>query len=117
MIVSRLVSYKQVSLIVQVFNKIQKPLLVIGTSLDIAEIILISKSNIQLLGWQTDKVIKKYIISAKGFAYSACEDFRMALVEAQDFGTPVIAYGAGGALETVKDARLARPSIATGIFY
>ena len=41
----------------------------------------------------------------------------MALVEAQDCGTPVIAYGAGGALETVKDTRLARPSTATGIFY
>ena len=78
MIVPRLVSYKQVSLIVQVFNKIQKPLVVIGTSLDIAEIIRILKSNIQLLGWQPDKVVKKYIMnvckmicifSMRGFPY------------------------------------------------
>lgn len=42
---------------------------------------------------------------AKGFVYAACEDFGIALVEAQACGTPVIAYGVGGAGETVRDIR------------
>ncbi|WP_088242200.1 glycosyltransferase [Calothrix rhizosoleniae] len=115
--VSRLVSYKQVSLIVQAFNQIQKPLVIIGTGPEMTKIQQIAKSNIQLLGWQPDHVVQKYMNSAKGFVYAACEDFGMALVEAQACGTPVIAYGAGGALETVRDVRSAKANTATGIFF
>ena len=115
--VSRLVSYKQVSLIVQAFNQIQKPLVIIGTGPEMTKIRQVAKSNIQLLGWQPDNVVQKYMNSAKGFVYAACEDFGMALVEAQACGTPVIAYGAGGALETVRDVRSAEPNTATGIFF
>ncbi|CDN14482.1 Glycosyltransferase [Richelia intracellularis] len=117
LIVSRLVTYKQVSLIVQAFNKIQKPLVIIGTGPEMTKITQMAKSNIQLLGWQPDEVVKQYMTSAKGFVYAACEDFGMALVEAQACGTPVIAYGAGGALETVRDAAVVEPKTATGILY
>ena len=117
LIVSRLVTYKQVSLIVQAFNKIQKPLVIIGTGPEMTKITQMAKSNIQLLGWQPDEVVKQYMSSAKGFVYAACEDFGMALVEAQACGTPVIAYGAGGALETVRDARVVESNTATGILY
>ncbi|MDJ0676449.1 MAG: glycosyltransferase [Calothrix sp. MO_167.B42] len=115
--VSRLVSYKQVSLIVQAFNQMQKPLVIIGTGPEMTKIRQIAKPNIQLLGWQPDRVVQKYMSSAKGFVYAACEDFGMALVEAQACGTPVIAYGAGGALETVRDVRWTQPNTATGIFF
>ncbi|MDJ0797529.1 MAG: glycosyltransferase [Calothrix sp. MO_167.B12] len=115
--VSRLVSYKQVSLIVRAFNQIQKPLVIIGTGPEMTKIRQIAKSNIQLLGWQPDEVVRKYMTSAKGFVYAACEDFGMALVEAQACGTPVIAYGAGGALETVRDVHSVKPSTATGVFF
>jgi glycosyltransferase involved in cell wall biosynthesis len=53
---------------------------------------------------------------AKAFVYAACEDFGMALVEAQACGTPAIAYGAGGALETVRDIRQ-HPEAGTGLFF
>jgi glycosyltransferase involved in cell wall biosynthesis len=53
---------------------------------------------------------------AKAFVYAACEDFGIALVEAQACGTPVIAYGAGGALETVRDIRTCIKT-GTGIFF
>jgi len=115
--VSRLVSYKQVSLIVQAFNQMQKPLVIIGTGPEMTKIRQIAKPNIQLLGWQPNHIVQKYMSSAKGFVYAACEDFGMALVEAQACGTPVIAYGAGGALETVRDVRSAKPNTATGIFF
>lgn len=103
--VSRLVSYKQVSLIVSAFNQMQKKLVVIGTGPEMKKIRKIANSNIQILGWQPDEVVKQYMAHAKGFVYAACEDFGIALVEAQACGTPVIAYDAGGAKETVRDIR------------
>ncbi|MEC4818341.1 MAG: glycosyltransferase [Scytonema sp. PMC 1069.18] len=114
--VSRLVTYKQVSLIVKAFNKLQLPLVIIGTGPEMPKIRQIASSNIQILGWQPDDVVKKYMASAKGFIYAALEDFGIALVEAQACGTPVIAYGAGGALETVRDVRL-HGNTGTGILF
>ncbi|WP_414548736.1 glycosyltransferase [Anabaena sp. CCY 0017] len=114
--VSRLVSYKQVSLIVKAFNQLQLPLVIIGTGSEMPKIREIANSNIQILGWQPDDVVKKYMARAKAFVYAACEDFGIALVEAQACGTPVIAYGAGGALETVRDLR-SYMDTATGIFF
>jgi glycosyltransferase involved in cell wall biosynthesis len=117
LIVSRLVSYKQVSLIVRAFNQLQRPLVVIGTGPEMKKIQEIADSHIQILGWQPDDVVKKYMASAKAFVYAACEDFGIALVEAQACGTPVIAYGAGGALETVRDIRTSDVGTGTGIFF
>ena len=115
--VSRLVSYKQVSLIVKAFNELQRPLVVIGTGPEMNKIRKIAKSNIKIMGWQPDDVVKKYMANAKGFVYAAIEDFGIALVEAQACGTPVIAYGAGGALETVRDIRVSPENTGTGIFF
>ena len=103
--VSRLVSYKKISLIVQAFNKLGYPLIIIGDGPEIAKLRLIAKPNIQILGAQKDTVVEKYVAKAKAFIYAACEDFGIALVEAQACGTPVIAYGNGGALETVIDVQ------------
>jgi glycosyltransferase involved in cell wall biosynthesis len=114
--VSRLVSYKQVSLIVKAFNQLQRPLVVIGTGSEMKHLQAIASPNIQILGWQPDDVVKKYMARAKAFVYAACEDFGIALVEAQACGTPVIAYGAGGALETVRDLRSYKDT-GTGIFF
>ncbi|MBD2386214.1 glycosyltransferase [Cylindrospermum sp. FACHB-282] len=116
LIVSRLVSYKQVSLIVKAFNQLQRPLIVIGTGPEMNKIRSLANANIQILGWLPDDVVKKYMASAKAFVYAACEDFGIALVEAQACGTPVIAYGAGGALETVRDIRTCTDT-GTGIFF
>lgn len=115
--VSRLVSYKQVSLIVRAFNELQRPLVVIGTGPDMKKIRKIAKSNIRIMGRQPDEVVKQYMANAKGFVYAACEDFGIALVEAQACGTPVIAYGAGGALETVRDIRDSQGFTGTGLLF
>ena len=114
--VSRLVSYKQVTLIVKAFNKLRKPLVIIGIGPDMDKILKIAEPNIKILGWQPDDMVKKYMASARGFVYAACEDFGIALVEAQACGTPAIAYGAGGALETVRDIRT-HGDTGTGIFF
>lgn len=114
--VSRLVSYKQIYLIVEAFNQLQKPLVVIGDGKQLSQLRQLAKSNVQILGWQPDNVVTEYIAKAKAFVYAACEDFGIALVEAQACGTPVIAYGQGGALETVKDIRQ-DPQQGTGLFF
>lgn len=114
--VSRLVGYKQVSLIVRAFNQLKKPLVVIGTGPELKQIRKLAQPNVQVLGAQPSEVVEKYMAQAKAFVYAAFEDFGIAIVEAQACGTPVIAYGAGGALETVRDLHQ-YPDTATGLFF
>ena len=103
--VSRLVSYKKVSMIVEAFNRNGLPLVVIGEGTEMDYISAIAQPNITLLGSVDDNTLKEYMSNAKAFIYGACEDFGIAIVEAQACGTPVIAYAGGGALETVIDIR------------
>ncbi|HAC62199.1 MAG TPA: glycosyl transferase family 1 [Cyanothece sp. UBA12306] len=114
--VSRLVSYKKIALIVRAFNQLGYPLVIIGDGPDLPLIRQLAQSNIKVLGTQPDQVVEQYMAKAKAFVYAACEDFGIALVEAQACGTPVIAYGGGGALETVIDIRQ-NPEKGTGIFF
>ncbi|ACK71788.1 glycosyl transferase group 1 [Gloeothece citriformis PCC 7424] len=114
--VSRLVSYKKVSLIVEAFNQLKLPLVIIGDGPELNFIRRLAKSNITVLGEQPNEVVEKYMAKAKAFVYAACEDFGIALVEAQACGTPIIAYQGGGALETVRDIRQ-QPTDGTGLFF
>jgi glycosyltransferase involved in cell wall biosynthesis len=114
--VSRLVSYKKVDLIVKAFNQLGRSLVVIGNGPELQQLRQIARPNIQILGFQPNEVVEQYIADAKAFVYASCEDFGIALVEAQASGTPVIAYGAGGALETVRDIRQ-HPKLGTGLFF
>lgn len=114
--VSRLVSYKKVSLIVEAFNHLKLPLVIIGDGPQLNLIRRQAKSNITVLGEQPNDVVEKYMAKAKAFVYAACEDFGIALVEAQACGTPIIAYQGGGALETVRDIRQ-NPTNGTGLFF
>jgi glycosyltransferase involved in cell wall biosynthesis len=114
--VSRLVSYKQISLIIRAFNQLSRPLVVIGTGPELQALRHLAQPNVQVLGWQPDDVVEKYMAQAKAFVYAAYEDFGIAPVEAQACGTPVIAYGAGGALETVRDIRQ-HPDTGTGLLF
>ncbi len=103
--VSRLVSYKKISLIVEAFNHLGKPLVIIGSGPELEQIRQLAKPNIKILGPQPNEIVAEYMALAKAFVYAACEDFGIALVEAQACGTPVIAYAQGGATETVVDVR------------
>lgn len=114
--VSRIVSYKQVSLIVQAFNQLGYPLVVIGDGPGLEALRKLAHPNVKVLGFQPDSVVEQYMSQAKAFVYAACEDFGIALVEAQACGTPVIAYGAGGAMETVRDIRQ-HPDRGTGLLF
>lgn len=113
---SRLVPYKKVDLIVQAFTQMpDKRLVVIGDGPDFDKIAKIAPPNVTLMGYQPFSVLQAHLQQAKAFVFAAEEDFGIAPLEAQACGTPVIAYGKGGALETIVGASsdLAR----TGIFF
>lgn len=108
---SRMVPYKKVKLIVEAFNEMpDKQLIVIGDGPDFEKTKAIARSNITMMGYQPFEVLKDKMQHAKAFVFAAEEDFGITPVEAQACGTPVIAYGKGGALETVKDGE-------TGCFF
>lgn len=100
---SRLVPYKKVKLIVQTFNENGRPLKVAGLGEQYEEIKRIAKDNIEVLGYCSDNEMVNYMQQSKAFVYAAFEDFGIVPVEAMACGTPVIAYGKGGILDTVKD--------------
>ena len=101
---SRLVPYKKTKLIVEAFNKMpNRRLIVIGDGEEFKSIKEIAKSNIQLLGYQKDNILISYMQRAKGFIYSAVEDFGIVPIEAMACGTPVIALNRGGTAETIID--------------
>lgn len=108
---SRLVPYKQIDLIVRSFTKMpEKKLVVIGDGPQMKKITASAGNNVVILGYQDFKTLKSYMQKAKGFVFAAEEDFGIIPVEAQACGTPVIAYGKGGLLETVIDGK-------TGVFF
>ena len=108
---SRMVPYKKIKLIVEAFNEMpDKKLVVIGDGPEFAKTKAIAKENINMMGYQPYEVLKEKMQHAKAFIFAAEEDFGITPIEAQACGTPVIAYGKGGALETVKDGK-------TGVFF
>ena len=115
---SRMVPYKKMDLIVEAFTQIpDKKLIVIGDGPDFNKIQKIADGhkNITLMGYQSFSVLKDYMQKAKAFVFAAEEDFGITPVEAQACGTPVIAYGRGGALETVQGLEI--KNTPTGIFF
>ncbi len=103
---SRQVPYKRIDLIVEAFKHMpDKKLIVLGDGPEHKKIKALASPNVQILGYQPDAVMVDYMRRAKAFIFAAQEDFGILPVEAQACGTPVIAYGRGGARETVLDKR------------
>lgn len=101
---SRMVPYKKMDLIVEVFSKMpNKKLIVIGDGPDFDKIKSLAGKNVVLMGYQSFEVLRDHMQRARAFVFAAEEDFGIAPVEAQACGTPVIAFAKGGALETVVD--------------
>ncbi|MBI2743047.1 MAG: glycosyltransferase [Chlamydiales bacterium] len=108
---SRLVPYKKIDLIVEAFAQMpDKRLVVIGDGPEMQKIKSRAAKNIEILGYQSDAVLNEHLAKAKAFVFAAEEDFGIIVVEAQAAGTPVIAFGKGGSLETVVEDK-------TGLFF
>lgn len=112
---SRMVPYKKIDLIVEAFTQMpDKKLVVIGDGPDFKKIQEKASKNVEILGYQPFSILKEHMQKAKAFVFAAEEDFGIAPLEAQACGTPVIAFGKGGALETICGLDKPRP---TGVFF
>ena len=115
---SRLVPYKCVDLIVEAFAKMpQRRLIVIGDGPEMERVRKVAGPNVTLLGYQPNEILVDYLQRARAFVFAAEEDFGILPVEAQACGTPVIAFGKGGTLETIVGLDSACDSPPTGVFY
>jgi glycosyltransferase involved in cell wall biosynthesis len=116
----RFVPFKRLDLAVEAFAKMpDKRLVVIGDGPEMAKLKSKAGDNVDFLGFSPPAVVHDYVSRAKAFIFPSEEDFGILPVEAQASGTPVIAFGSGGALETV--VGLGTPAAAqqkpTGVFF
>lgn len=112
---SRLVPYKRVDLIVEAFRQLpDRHLVVIGDGPEMPGIKASAGGNVTVLGHQPGEVLRHHLQRARAFIFAAEEDFGIAPQEAQACGTPVIALGKGGVVETVSGLDSDRP---TGVFF
>jgi glycosyltransferase involved in cell wall biosynthesis len=112
---SRMVPYKKMPMIVEAFTAMpDKKLIVIGEGPEFDKAKALAGPNVTLLGYQSFEVLRSHMQNARAFVFAAEEDFGISPVEAQACGTPVIAFGRGGTLETVRGLDDSAP---TGVFY
>lgn len=110
LIVSQLVPYKRIDLAVEACTKLGKRLVVIGDGPERKRLQSIAGESVSLLGRLSRSGVTNALENCRAFLYPQVEDFGITAVEAQAAGKPVIAYRAGGALESVVDGK-------TGVFF
>ncbi|HUC87253.1 MAG TPA: glycosyltransferase [Candidatus Saccharimonadales bacterium] len=103
LVVSRLVPYKRVDLAIEACNRLGLPLTVIGGGTELARLQGLAGPTVQVVGRRSDAEIAKAYAQAAAFIFTAEEDYGITPLEAMAAGTPVIAFGNGGATETVID--------------
>lgn len=113
LIVSALVPYKRVDLAVAAFNRTGDRLVVVGDGPDLRRLQAMAGPSVKLLGWQPDGAIRELYAGCTAVVFPGEEDFGIVPVEAMACGKPVIAFAAGGALETV----LENPERQTGVLF
>ena len=102
LVVSRLIPYKRVDLAVEAFRHLPNDkLLVVGDGRDMAALKAGAGNNVHFLGRQPRKQVRELLRGCRAFLFPGLEDFGIAPVEAMSSGRPVIAFGGGGALDTV----------------
>ena len=102
-IISRLVSYKRIDLAVKAFNELGIPLIIAGEGPEAKALKQLAKPNVRFVGRISEEQKSEYYKHCRGFIFPGEEDFGITPVEAQGYGKPVIAFGRGGATETVID--------------
>jgi glycosyltransferase involved in cell wall biosynthesis len=115
LVVSALAPYKRFDLAVEACGRLGKKLVVIGSGQESAKLRAKAGPTVSFLGWQPDEIIRDHFRKCRAVLFPAEEDFGIVPVEAQACGTPVIAFGRGGATETING--LEESSDPTGLFF
>lgn len=110
LVMARLNAYKRVDIAVDAFNQLGNELIVVGKGPELVSLRQKAKDTIQFYEFISDEKRVELVAGCKALIVTAEEDFGMTPIEAQSVGKPVIAFGAGGALETVIDGK-------TGVFF
>ncbi len=110
LVVSRLIPYKRVDLAVQACTELNLPLTVIGSGSELAKLKAMAGPTITFTGRLSDEQIAEAYSEVEAFIFTSEEDFGLTPLESMAAGRPVIAYAAGGALETVTEGK-------TGTFF
>jgi len=97
----RLVPYRRLDLLVEAFNRLQRPLLIAGDGRDRPKLEALAQDNITFLGYVADADLPDLLARCRAFIFPGEEDFGIAPLQAMAAGRPVIAYAAGGVLDTV----------------
>jgi len=112
---SRMMPYKKIATIVEAFRELpDRKLVVVGDGTEMSRVKAAAGPNVEILGYQSTEVLRDLMQRARAFVFAAEEDFGITPVEAQACGTPVIAFGRGGAAETIRGVEQQRP---TGMFF
>ena len=115
LMVTALVPYKRVDIAVDAFNRLGKRLLIVGDGQGTRDLKKRAGKTIEFLGWRGDEKIRECYQGCRALIFPGKEDFGITPVEAQACGKPVIAYGDGGVLETVRP--FPRERQPTGVFF
>ena len=99
--VSAFAPYKRLDLAIEACRQMRRRLVIIGSGQNEKRLRRLSGTHVQFLGWQPDEVIRDHLRRCRALLFPGEEDFGIVPVEAQACGTPVIAFGRGGATETV----------------
>ncbi|MFA5351991.1 MAG: glycosyltransferase [Candidatus Gracilibacteria bacterium] len=101
LIVSQLTRYKRIDLAISVFNKLRRRLVIVGDGPQRDYLERISGKTIEFHGWRSNAEVAELLRNCRGFIFPGEDDFGIAPVEAMAAGKPVLAFGRGGATETI----------------
>jgi glycosyltransferase involved in cell wall biosynthesis len=101
LLVGRLVPYRRIDILIEAFNKMGRPLVIAGRGRDEDRLKELAGSNVTFLGYVSDEELPDLMARSRAFLFPGEEDFGIAPIQSMAAGRPVIAYAAGGSLETV----------------
>lgn len=121
LVVGQLVAYKRVDLAIEACKRLGRKLRIVGSGEEYNRLRRLAGGTVEFLGSLCDDEIHEQYAHCRALLFPGEEDFGMVPVEAQGYGRPVIAFGRGGACETVLGAQRGHgdppPEIATGLFF
>jgi glycosyltransferase involved in cell wall biosynthesis len=115
LVVSAFAPYKRIDLAIEACRLFGRKLVIIGTGQEGRRLQSLAGSDVTFLGWQSDEAIREHLRRCRALLFPGEEDFGIVPVEAQACGAPVIAFGRGGAAETIVTAESGRPP--TGVLF